>query len=995
MRVQPVASPADAAGGSRRAAPTPSAAAGRLAAWIAAAYACTHAAADPDLWGHVRFGLDLLRTRHLSSIDPYSFTQDVPWINHEWMSELLFGLAYAGGGVPGLIALKAGVLAAAFALLFRAARPVAEDWRWWLLAVAIVGLAPAVSTFRPQLWSILLLAVLSVALSRGTRLAWLPLLFAAWANLHGGWIVGLGVAGLWLAGRLLDVRSVRAALPDALFLSAALVATLITPYGWTLWRFLLSTVRTTRDITEWRPLWQQETASDLVLWVLVAGFIGTMIVRRRRDLTWSALLPVAWLGVMSVFVARLLPLFSVVATVFVARAWRLPAGDPGPARTRPAGLLLIDAAVVGAVCLANVVTPSRCLAIQGSWSPDLDAAGALAAAGVRGRLVLPFDWGEYAIWHLAPRLKVSIDGRRETVYSDRTIRTQSAVADGLPEGLAFLDRERPEYSLAAPSPCGGHQAVAALERVPPRRRDAALVHRGACGPARSSRRPGSAAVLSMTPMRTAAPGRERLQLLVVAAAAAVFAVLVTPAAFVLDDGYIALHSARAVVTGQDPVYGVPALTGATSPPYVALLVVLLRIGFWNRFEALRAATLLGVVAYVTGVWAMTVAAGVRSLWARAALTVTSVASGLVIINVTNGLETGWAMALLVWLIALTAGGRVRTAGVVAGLLCCTRLDLAPAAGLVVAYGLVRRSWRDRTVTLGLALLAVLPFLLWNHADTGAWIPATIRAKRLFYAEGCLPLATRLSVSARGIARGVASLLPMAVGLAGLAGSALGAVGVGAMTVSLGAYTVALPGSLNYSYCRYFYPIVAPWCAWGLVRLARGNPRTSIAPLVGLACAAVTFAALRWIDQAPVAHEIQAAAGWIEAHTPADAVLLVHDAGGISELAGRRAVDLVGLKSPASIAAHQEWTWPSCGSARDEAIAAIARASDSSYFVVESSWDQSFHLTDALRHGGFEMQLLRQPSGAGYFVYSLEPGVAGPAKAGHYPSQGDRPSQVDR
>jgi hypothetical protein len=28
-----------------------------------------------------------------------------------------------------------------------------------------------------------------------------------------------------------------------------------------------------------------------------------------------------------------------------------------------------------------------------------------------------FDWGEYAIWHLSPGMRVSIDGRRETVYS--------------------------------------------------------------------------------------------------------------------------------------------------------------------------------------------------------------------------------------------------------------------------------------------------------------------------------------------------------------------------------------------------------------------------------------------------------------------------------------------------------------------------------------------------------------------------------------------------
>src|SRR5690349_978476 len=54
--------------------------------------------ADPDLWGHVRFGLDILARPGLSSVDPYSFTQDIPWVNHEWLSELFMGAAYAAGG---------------------------------------------------------------------------------------------------------------------------------------------------------------------------------------------------------------------------------------------------------------------------------------------------------------------------------------------------------------------------------------------------------------------------------------------------------------------------------------------------------------------------------------------------------------------------------------------------------------------------------------------------------------------------------------------------------------------------------------------------------------------------------------------------------------------------------------------------------------------------------------------------------------------------------
>ena len=57
-----------------------------------------------------------------------------------------------------------------------------------------------------------------------------------------------------------------------------------------------------------------------------------------------------------------------------------------------------------------------------------------------------FDWGEYIIWQFGPDLKVSIDGRRETLYSDaqlashyRFYRNESdavgSPAVGFPESL--------------------------------------------------------------------------------------------------------------------------------------------------------------------------------------------------------------------------------------------------------------------------------------------------------------------------------------------------------------------------------------------------------------------------------------------------------------------------------------------------------------------------------------------------------------------------------
>jgi hypothetical protein len=48
--------------------------------WVFVAVAVLKTVADPDLSGHVKFGLDVPRDRSLTTADPYSFTQDVPWV---------------------------------------------------------------------------------------------------------------------------------------------------------------------------------------------------------------------------------------------------------------------------------------------------------------------------------------------------------------------------------------------------------------------------------------------------------------------------------------------------------------------------------------------------------------------------------------------------------------------------------------------------------------------------------------------------------------------------------------------------------------------------------------------------------------------------------------------------------------------------------------------------------------------------------------------------
>ncbi len=438
----------------------PAAVAGRLAAYVTGAAVCLRSTADPDLWGHLRFGLDFLRGAGLPSVDPYSFTQDVPWINHEWLSETIFAAVYKSGGVPGLILLKAAVLGLAMTLLAAIAREVAAEYRGWLLAVTFLNLSPIATAFRPHLWTILGVALVCYLLVH-EHYRWLPVVFALWANVHGGWIVGGSILVLWLVGRALDQRNTRGLVVPAVLIAVSAVATLANPYGWRLWTFLAGTVGLSRpDITEWQPYWVDFEVKHGLLYPLALGVFATTVITQWRRLHWARLLPATWLAISGAMVARTAPLFAEVALFCAATAWRdMGSGrrDRGAGSREPEdgrrstgppvrGRWMVDLAAALVVVVPTFWSNVRCLEITGPWAPDLVTASAFDDPSLSGRLVVPFNWGEYAIWHWGPRLRVSMDGRRETVYSQATVDEQAGVASGNTAALSiFFGRVHPEY----------------------------------------------------------------------------------------------------------------------------------------------------------------------------------------------------------------------------------------------------------------------------------------------------------------------------------------------------------------------------------------------------------------------------------------------------------------------------------------------------------------------------------------------------------------------
>ena len=83
--------------------------------------------------------------------------------------------------------------------------------------------------------------------------------------------------------------------------------------------------------------------------------------------------------------------------------------------------------------------------MDGEWLPEPDAVPAIKEHRLRGRMLTWFNYGEYAIWHLWPEIRVSNDGRRETVYSEAVRQAHATIYADKEGGFDALRRFNPDH----------------------------------------------------------------------------------------------------------------------------------------------------------------------------------------------------------------------------------------------------------------------------------------------------------------------------------------------------------------------------------------------------------------------------------------------------------------------------------------------------------------------------------------------------------------------
>lgn len=413
--------------------------------------------ADPDIWWHLRNAELLVHSHSVVYRDVYSFTAaGSPWMNEAWLGELPYYFGWRLFGIRGLYLVMLGqielILLGVFALAWLTSRNVKAAFAasWLAIWLATVSFGPRTLLSG---WICLIAELFLLELFRkGTdRTWWLVPLFILWTNLHGSWLIGMVlfgvfcisglVTGTW--GRVEATRWSPSQLRKLAAVGALSIAGLfLNPYGsravFYPFNFAFQQKLNVSHVDEWMSI-DFHTLRGKILFLVLATTIVLGLVRKRHwRLDQVLFLLIGFYAALTY--SRFLFLAALLITPLLARELDfLPPYDA--AIDRPwLNILLIAAIFTG--CYYYRPTPDFL------WRDTLrdypvKALPYLEQLHPRGRVFNDFLWGGYLIWH-ARNIPVFIDSRVD-IYEYNGVFADYLDAIGIKNTLAVLDKYEIQY----------------------------------------------------------------------------------------------------------------------------------------------------------------------------------------------------------------------------------------------------------------------------------------------------------------------------------------------------------------------------------------------------------------------------------------------------------------------------------------------------------------------------------------------------------------------
>lgn len=275
---------------------------------------------DPDLGWHLRVGEAIAQTSTVPHANTYNYTFNGNWVDHEWLINYISFIIYDKFGYLALNIFFALIIILSFVLLNILTRKfsakTSEGLMFFLQLFGLIACLPHFGIRMQEFGFLFFILELWIIFSfikkrQIKNLFWLLPLFFLWANVHGSFLLGLGIILSYPLAKLIERYLIPKKIKKyfdlsgpitgreikvffGLFLGASFL-TLFTPYGLEFYSFLGSYSNTfyLQAIQEWRPqltfpfnYWQLGYLALMVI-ILVLYFFNLLKAKKTKIDLWQ------------------------------------------------------------------------------------------------------------------------------------------------------------------------------------------------------------------------------------------------------------------------------------------------------------------------------------------------------------------------------------------------------------------------------------------------------------------------------------------------------------------------------------------------------------------------------------------------------------------------------------------------------------------------------------------------------------------------------------
>ncbi|MDE1921345.1 MAG: tetratricopeptide repeat protein [Candidatus Omnitrophica bacterium] len=414
---------------------------------------------DLDLWLHLRMGWWIWQHGFVPHYDVLSCTiAGKPWVNHEWLFQVLVYLVQRAYGFNGLISMQSLVVGATFLFLLFLGYSRERQWLSVVSLLMVLMVYQTRFTIRPDIFSILFFVlyiyVLSLHINKRWALYALVGLQIIWANTHGFFFFGpllVAVAILseflkrrvpmpyeWnTTGRLTDgeYRSLKILFP--LLILACCVNPDTFKGAWYPVKVFFSLSGSNKiffkHIVELqRPITAQNIFTNMWMYykaLIVVSFLSFVFNRRKIDV--SSLLVWAIFLAFSLAAIRNMVFFAVAAyMVLMVNAISISWKNVVPLHFSSPKFKYLTVIIIEIILMLWMMNFGIQMSSNGYFDFDTygrkseffgvskrvypyEAVNFLVAQKIKGNFFNDFNSGAYLVGRVDPAVKVFIDGRTE------------------------------------------------------------------------------------------------------------------------------------------------------------------------------------------------------------------------------------------------------------------------------------------------------------------------------------------------------------------------------------------------------------------------------------------------------------------------------------------------------------------------------------------------------------------------------------------------------